>query len=360
MRIPPTLALALSVLFATPSLAQDWLYQQDFEGSLGNEWADTRFETIDGLTTFLGRRGGGERTELRVSTESGVDYVLLFDLYLFDSWDGNNRSHGPDRFTVSANGRRVFDHTIGRNARDQSYPFGPHERAHYGGSRSWDDGIYRSVKVEFTADGSETRVSWQGFGLESPDNESWGIDNVRFVNAAAFAEMTDEYGGQGLLGEWFFEDHSLNMLDNIDWMRTPDHTTVETWINRPASTSAPLPQFQKDLFGIRLSGSIDIPEEGVWQFRLTSDDGSDLHIDRTLVIDNDGLHSMRSRTASVLLSKGRHPITVRVFENYVHLGLILEWRPPSGGSWQVVPESAFTMNTEQPRVVRWREVAPID
>ena len=352
-------ALTVAAL-ASPSLAQDWAYEQDFEGSLGNEWADTKFETSSQLGRFLGRRGGGERTELRFDSEPGTDYVMLFDLYLFDSWDGNNAQWGPDHIIVRRQGQQVFSHTFKTDGNNQSYPYGPTQRGNYGGSGTT-DGVYRRVRVDFRSSGPETRLSWQGSGLESPSNESWGIDNVRIIRADEYETLTDDYDGPGLRAEWFYENHTLSVLNSIDWRRPPDHTTIEAQINWERNNGALTPETPNDLFGVRLSGTIEIPESGFWQFRLNSDDGSDLVIGDTRVIVNDGLHSMRKRDGSIELTAGSHPIESRVFENRGHVGLILEWRPPSGGSWAVVPEEAFSVGSSEPvRVVRWREVAPID
>lgn len=349
-----------SALFACAASAQEWAYEQDFEGTPGNEWADTTFETSSQLGRFLGRRGGGERTELLFESEPSTDYIVFFDLYLFDSWDGNHSRWGPDRIIVRNQNQIAFSHTFRTDGRNQSYPYGPTERGRFGGSGTT-DGVYRRVRVDFTSSGPESRLSWQGSGLESPSNESWGIDNVRVIRADEYETYTDNYDGPGLRAQWFFESHSLSVLNSIDWRRPPDHETIEPLINWERTRNALMPEVPRDLFGVRLSGSIEIPESGYWQFRLTSDDGSDLFIGDERVIVNDGLHSMRRRTGSIELTAGSHPIEARVFENRGHIGLILEWRPPSGGSWAVVPEEAFSVGASEPvRVVRWREVAPGD
>ena len=49
-------------------------------------------------------------------------------------------------------------------------------------------------------------------------------------------------------------------------------------------------------------------------FFTDSDDGSQLFIGDDLVVDNDGLHSMKEVSGSVALSAGYHPIRVTYFE----------------------------------------------
>ena len=57
-----------------------------------------------------------------------------------------------------------------------------------------------------------------------------------------------------------------------------------------------------------------IKEKGVYTFYTDSDDGSQLFIGDDLVVDNDGLHSMKEVSGSVALSAGHHPIRVTYFE----------------------------------------------
>jgi hypothetical protein len=67
-------------------------------------------------------------------------------------------------------------------------------------------------------------------------------------------------------------------------------------------------------FGIQYRGSITINESGLYKFRLLSDDGSKLYIDSLLIIDNDGLHSPKSREGEIYLSPGIYPIRVDYFQ----------------------------------------------
>ncbi len=67
-------------------------------------------------------------------------------------------------------------------------------------------------------------------------------------------------------------------------------------------------------FGVQYRGVISIREAGLYQFRLLSDDGSNLYIDDALVIDNDGVHDAKSETGEVYLSAGTHPVRVDYFQ----------------------------------------------
>jgi outer membrane protein OmpA-like peptidoglycan-associated protein len=84
-------------------------------------------------------------------------------------------------------------------------------------------------------------------------------------------------------------------------------------------------------FSLTYHGSIYIPATGRYTFRLSSDDGSQLFLDDALVIDNDGVHSMRDKSASVVLPQGNHGFRLRYFQGpAAELGLQLFVKVPGG------------------------------
>ena len=76
----------------------------------------------------------------------------------------------------------------------------------------------------------------------------------------------------------------------------------------PAPSIAQAPQ--EDHFGYIFTGSILIPERGVWEFMTKSDDGSVLTIGDRKVVDNDGSHASVMATGRVALEAGLHPYTL--------------------------------------------------
>ncbi|MCM1177539.1 MAG: family 20 glycosylhydrolase [Clostridium sp.] len=67
--------------------------------------------------------------------------------------------------------------------------------------------------------------------------------------------------------------------------------------------------------GLIFNGYIMIPEDGIYQFYTYSDDGSTIHIDGELVVDNDGPHSRTEKTGQTALKKGVHKFTLRYFDS---------------------------------------------
>jgi len=88
-------------------------------------------------------------------------------------------------------------------------------------------------------------------------------------------------------------------------------------------------------------GWVTVPRDGLWRFRLTSDDGSRLWIGDDLVVDNDGLHGMVAKTGAVALAAGAHPLRLGWFNAKGGSGLELEWSS-DGEAWQAVPADALT------------------
>lgn len=67
-------------------------------------------------------------------------------------------------------------------------------------------------------------------------------------------------------------------------------------------------------YGLVMTGYLRVAADGIYAFRLTSDDGSTLVVGDRLVVDNDGLHGPEPRVGRIALRAGLHRITVRYFQ----------------------------------------------
>ena len=103
----------------------------------------------------------------------------------------------------------------------------------------------------------------------------------------------------------------------------------------PAPSIAQAPQ--EDHFGYIFTGSILIPERGVWEFMTKSDDGSVLTIGDRKVVDNDGSHASVMATGRVALEAGLHPYTLMYFEDYEGQDLSWGWRAPGAAGFEQIP-----------------------
>ena len=91
---------------------------------------------------------------------------------------------------------------------------------------------------------------------------------------------------------------------------------------------------RKEWFAIEFRGTFDVSAPGVFQFRLTADDGARLYIDGAPVIDDDGFHVPLSKEGTVQLAAGRHTILVPYWQGPGPLALILEVARP-GEPYQI-------------------------
>ncbi|GGF16343.1 family 20 glycosylhydrolase [Echinicola rosea] len=94
----------------------------------------------------------------------------------------------------------------------------------------------------------------------------------------------------------------------------------------------------KGSFGMEFKGYIRVPKKGIYDFILTSDDGSKLYIGDREVIDNDGFHSTKEVSGQVALKAGYHPFELDFIEAGGGYTLKLEYINEAGIR-KSVPES---------------------
>ncbi len=98
-----------------------------------------------------------------------------------------------------------------------------------------------------------------------------------------------------------------------DWDRLPAFEQLHP-ITVGITPTVDLEKRQRDeKFGLRFQGYLAIPDDDVYVFSLSSDDGSKLYIGDQLVVDNDELHGSLERRGFVPLAKGLHPMTLTYF-----------------------------------------------
>jgi hypothetical protein len=180
-------------------------YQNDFQSGAGSEWSHTLTDSTPtgywfGPRTFLGEFGN-DTVSLTLSNLSPHDSILLdFDLYLIRSWDGSSADtefdYGNDAFKVSvAGGPSLLDETFG-NGNPAGQSFGPLSinPYHTGAAETYslgyvfEDGIQQTAQVMdsvyhmsflFSHNTNQLTFNFSGYGLQTIDDESWGLDNVR-------------------------------------------------------------------------------------------------------------------------------------------------------------------------------------
>lgn len=70
----------------------------------------------------------------------------------------------------------------------------------------------------------------------------------------------------------------------------------------------------KALYSVTCSGQLIVTESGYYPFELTSDDGTILKLDGSVLINNDGTHAVVTKYALKFLSKGAHSFSIDYFD----------------------------------------------
>jgi len=99
-------------------------------------------------------------------------------------------------------------------------------------------------------------------------------------------------------------------------------------------------------FGLRFDGYLQVPEDGLYKFELTSDDGSYLYVNNNLLIDNDGRHSAVGKTGTIALAAGHHRLGVWYFQSAGGRALSLHVRR-GDGPFEPVPDEWFSVEDKE-------------
>ena len=93
-------------------------------------------------------------------------------------------------------------------------------------------------------------------------------------------------------------------------------------------------------FGLRYEGTLRVRTPGTYTFELTSDDGSRLYVGPERVVDNDFQHDPLTKTGTVTLAAGEHPLVLEYFQGpRFEIALQLFVTPP-GGAREVFDSTA--------------------
>ncbi|QJD97675.1 family 20 glycosylhydrolase [Mucilaginibacter robiniae] len=87
----------------------------------------------------------------------------------------------------------------------------------------------------------------------------------------------------------------------------PKETFVVDSVVVPKAVTAPG-------FGLRYQGYLDVPQDGIYSFYLTCDDGGILKVAGRITVDNDGWHAPVEKSGQVALKKGLQPIELNFVE----------------------------------------------
>jgi len=131
------------------------------------------------------------------------------------------------------------------------------------------------------------------------------------------------------------------------WSAVAGFATASATASGTVPTFSLSPRLRDDNFAFRYTGYVSIPTDGVYTFYTSSDDGSQLSIGSTLVVNNDGPHGTQERSGQIGLKAGLHAITVGFFEQGGDQVLNVSYAGPSLAK-ALIPAAALFRATAAP------------
>ena len=179
--------------------------------------------------------------------------------------------------------------------------------------------IDTSASIHYTTDGSTptldspryqeylplTQTTNLTLRLFRPSGKASDIINTRFVSSEyAEASSVAAPSNPGLMVSWYdYHGESCKEVDQAPFIMkaATENVSVPSWARARR-------------LGLIYRGYLNIPEDDIYSFFLTSDDGSILTIGDQEVVNNDGSHSIWEVDGQCALKKGYHTFELRYFD----------------------------------------------
>ncbi len=254
---------------------------------------------------------------------------------------------------VSNGGRSIYtpsavnEHLVVVTAEDKESPTAPMEliadkiavkalRLHWRSSQ--DNAAVNNYQISLNdsvvnTPSSDTTITLKNLRL----NTLYSV-NVRAIDFAGnVSEQSNTINTDTYVNGLYYE-HSTgawNSLSAIDWSKPEFTGTVNNFTLSPKT--------QDDFYNIHFDGYLNVSARGVYQFRTSSDDGSRLSINDSLLVDNDGVHNFAAITSPIhLLEAGPQRIQVEFFDYYKSDSLLVEYKgPDTNNEWTAIPDEVL-------------------
>lgn len=152
--------------------------------------------------------------------------------------------------------------------------------------------------------------------------------------------FSQDQGQKGLVGNVFPLPRNTARLPNLDALASQSAIVSPNLDVSTRSFSSGFPGVQNlvEWFAIRFKGRLAVSVAGRYEFRLNSDDGSNLYVNGSLVIDNDGTHSTQARDGSTNLVAGDADLRIDYFQGPAdQIALQLFWKIPGAADFVIIP-----------------------
>ncbi|MEO0365579.1 MAG: galactose oxidase-like domain-containing protein, partial [Pseudomonadota bacterium] len=172
---------------------------------------------------------------------------------------------------------------------------------------------------------------------------SLGSVSVFFAALALSAPSAADYNYEYYEGSW-------NVLPDFDAL-----TAAETGTTTDFDIGL---RNRNSQYAFRFTGTITAAEAADYTFFTSSDDGSQLFINGTLVVDNDGLHGVVQQNGTIALAAGEHDIVVTFFQQGGGQSLSVAWAGNGQGQQPIPADGVIGVPPDLSAVGQWGPVLP--
>ncbi|MCK5281144.1 MAG: glycoside hydrolase family 92 protein, partial [Cyclobacteriaceae bacterium] len=201
----------------------------------------------------------------------------------------------------------------------------------------------KEAEIYYTLDGSEADQNSKLYAEPFTIRKSTTVNMCAFVNGRASLPATASFRktklGQpanpakvesGLLYNYYVG--TFRVVMDFEEMSPVKSGIVPTFTIDPREKEV--------FFGFDYKGYIKIPEDGLYTFYMTTNDGGKLYLAEQILIDNDGLHPAIERSKAIGLKAGYYPIAAGYFQEGGTNMLKVSWKGP-GFEKEEIPEDVL-------------------
>jgi hypothetical protein len=180
----------------SPQVAAALPYSTDFDAGADTHWDFRQTEDLPGYGRVMGRYsqdfwprpGGPVSVSLLVQTTPGVEHVIMWDLFVLDTWDNED-------FIVRANASTAWRRRFHGSADPtlQTYDADPDFVGAISTVTTAPDRLYRRCVARFIPATTETRITFTSTLNQWQWDEAWAIDNVRVMERSDIEEQFPYY-----------------------------------------------------------------------------------------------------------------------------------------------------------------------
>jgi lysophospholipase L1-like esterase/predicted esterase len=209
---------------------------------------------------------------------------------------------------------------------------------------SQDESGIRQYYIHYDGDSVATGSSDTTFTLSGLASNAVFNFTVKGEDAGGNISFPSNPSNANTYASGLYYKHSTGAWSNMSQMAA---TWVAPEFTGWVSTFTLQERTQEDFFNFEFQGFLYITTAGNYSFRTTSDDGSQLFLNNSMIVNNDGLHGNTTVTSSEqILAAGPIPIMVQYFENTGGQSLTVQYRgPDTGNNWVSIPASALRSGT---------------